>query len=226
MFRDHPLLGVGPDNFRWRFESYSGVAADNLGIHAHNQYLEALADTGLLGLVSLGWLLVSLVRVAVGEVRTSRYSADWPWRAALLASLCAWLVHALLDDFERFWPASVAFWLLAGLNLRRACTSDGVADPVAQPPYGVDQTLGCVAFAHEGGDTGPQRLVSLLGPPAESQQAATGAGMLQFFDATRTQPWQPPIEQNHAGLSAQHLCDEPVGRCPLADDGHSGLVFQ
>ena len=53
MFSDHPLLGVGPDNFRWRFADYSGVAADNLGIHAHDQYLETLADTGLLGLATL-----------------------------------------------------------------------------------------------------------------------------------------------------------------------------
>ena len=118
MLRDHPWLGVGPDNFRWRFASYSGVPADNLGIHAHDQYLEALADTGVLGLLTLGWLLVRLVRTALDGVRRATASADWPWRAAILASLSAWLLHALLDDFERFWPASVAFWLLAGLNLR------------------------------------------------------------------------------------------------------------
>jgi O-antigen ligase len=118
MLRDQPALGVGPDNFRWRFASYSGVPADNLGIHAHDQYLEALADTGVLGLLTLAWLLVGLVGTAVDGVRRCQRSADWPWRAAILASLSAWLLHALLDDFERFWPASVAFWLLAGLNLR------------------------------------------------------------------------------------------------------------
>jgi hypothetical protein len=95
--------------------------------------------------------LISLVRVALDGARISQSSAEWPWRAALLASLCAWLLHALLDDFERFWPASVAFWLLAGLNLRPACSSD----PVGQRPYGVDQALGSVAFAHEARDTGP-----------------------------------------------------------------------
>jgi putative inorganic carbon (hco3(-)) transporter len=151
MFRDHPLLGVGPDNFRWRFAGYSGVPADNLGIHAHNQYLEALADTGLLGFLSLGWLLISLVRVAVDGLRTSRSAADWAWRAAILASLSAWLLHALLDDFERFWPASVAFWLLAGLNLSQVCASD----PLAQRPHRGEQTLRCVALAHEARDTGP-----------------------------------------------------------------------
>jgi hypothetical protein len=121
MLRDYPWLGVGPDNYRWRFASYSGMPDDNLGIHAHNQYIEALADTGVLGLLTLVWLLASLARTALDGVRSTAELTvlkDWPWRAALLASLSAWLLHAVLDDFERFWPASVAFWLIAGLSLR------------------------------------------------------------------------------------------------------------
>lgn len=117
MQHDAPLVGVGPDNFRWLFASYSGVQTDNLGIHAHNQYLEALADTGVLGLVSLLWVLGALVVHAIRALK--RAGTDWSWRAALLASLGAWLVHALVDDFERFWPSSIAFWLLAGLSLSR-----------------------------------------------------------------------------------------------------------
>jgi O-Antigen ligase len=120
MTADHPLLGVGPDNFRWLFTSYSGVDADNLGIHAHNQYLEALADTGILGVLSLIWLLSTLVWQCLRGL--ARAGPDWPWRAALLASMSAWLTHALLDDFERFWPASVAFWLIAGLSLHRSAS--------------------------------------------------------------------------------------------------------
>lgn len=115
MVRDRPLLGVGPDNFRWRFSEYSGEypAEDNLGIHAHNQYLEALSDTGVLGFAAFIGLCAMLARVAV-----ARSGHEWPWRAALLASLVAWLTHALLDDFERFWPPSVAFWLIVGLIAR------------------------------------------------------------------------------------------------------------
>ncbi|MBV9599315.1 MAG: O-antigen ligase family protein [Chloroflexi bacterium] len=121
MFEDHPLLGVGPDNFRWLFSAYSATPADNLGIHAHDQYLEVLADTGLLGLVAFSWLIAGLMHLAVQRVHYAR--ADWAWRAALLACLSVWLVHALLDDFERFWPTSVAFWLIVGLLLARPSAS-------------------------------------------------------------------------------------------------------
>jgi O-antigen ligase len=112
MLQDRPLLGVGPDNFRWLFTTYTGVQADNLGIHAHDQYLETLADTGVLGFVGFVWLLVAVTRAAI---QGASADVDWPWRAALLASLTAWLVHAVLDDFERFWPTSIAFWLIVGL---------------------------------------------------------------------------------------------------------------
>jgi O-antigen ligase len=115
MFRNHPLLGVGPDNFRWLFAAYSDVAVNNLGIHAHDQYLESLADTGILGLATLAWLVTALTVAAVRGIRYAH--TDWPWRAALFASLTAWLVHAVLDDFERFWPTNVVFWLIVGLVL-------------------------------------------------------------------------------------------------------------
>jgi hypothetical protein len=73
-----------------------------------------------------------------GAIRASTDWPDWLWRAALLASLSAWLLHALLDDFERFWPTSVAFWLLAGLNLR-------VPD---QPPVQRRLSAGAARAAH------------------------------------------------------------------------------
>jgi O-antigen ligase len=152
MLVDHPLLGVGPDNYRWQFASYSGVPENNLGIHAHDQYLEALADTGILGLAALGWLLVSVVRVASTGLRQSTL---WPWRAALLASLSAWLLHAVLDDFERFWPASVVFWLVVGLSLR------------LQFSHHHEQNRGRVALAHERVDASPKRLAPLLRATAQ-----------------------------------------------------------
>jgi len=114
MLRDRPLLGVGPDNFRLRFTDYSGIAESHIGTHAHSQYLESLADTGVLGFVSLTVFLLALLRFGTSALE----ARDWLWRAALLASLVGWLVHGLLDDFERFWPAHVAYWLVLGLLVR------------------------------------------------------------------------------------------------------------
>jgi putative inorganic carbon (HCO3(-)) transporter len=160
MYADHPWLGVGLDNFRWQFADYSGIAADNLGIHAHNQYLELLADTGLLGL--LLWLAV-LGALAASAARTA--TTDWPWRAAPLASLATWLIHALLDDFERFWPATVGFWLVCGLSLGMV-RREGVQR--------AQQTIRRIPFTHEPASAGPQRLGPVFGSATESQQLTAG----------------------------------------------------
>jgi hypothetical protein len=117
MLRDHPLLGVGPDNFRVRFVDYAGIDEAHIGTHAHSLYFESLADTGVLGFGALAWLLTRLVARAARGL-DKRLDRDWLWRAALLASLVAWLVHGLLDDFERFLPTHLAFWLIVGLVLR------------------------------------------------------------------------------------------------------------
>jgi hypothetical protein len=55
MFRDHPVAGVGPDNFELRYPVYAQrVALDPRPEvrGAHSLYLESLAETGIIGTVA------------------------------------------------------------------------------------------------------------------------------------------------------------------------------
>ena len=125
MLRDSPLLGQGLDNFRLRFTDYAGIDESHIGTHAHSLYLEALADTGFLGFATLLGLVAAVFR---SGTRALVGGEDWLLRAALLASLATWLLHGLLDDFERFLPAHLAYWIVVGLLLRGsrlALRSDG-----------------------------------------------------------------------------------------------------
>jgi O-antigen ligase len=52
MWVNHPLLGVGPDNYPIHYQEYSskiGLDPRAAERHPHNLYLETLAETGLLG---------------------------------------------------------------------------------------------------------------------------------------------------------------------------------
>ncbi len=51
MWRTHPLLGVGLGNFETAYPGYQSVPSDIWLDHVHNDYLEALAETGLAGAV-------------------------------------------------------------------------------------------------------------------------------------------------------------------------------
>ena len=68
MWLDHPLLGIGFDQFRELFFSYAKTAGVNLGTwndNSNNFYLGVLAETGLLGFSALLWSVSRLKRAKV-----------------------------------------------------------------------------------------------------------------------------------------------------------------
>ena len=117
MLESRPLLGVGPDNFRWQFGPYEHISQWNVDIHANNLYVELLADTGIIGFLAFMWLAWRIIRQSTGGLWTRRSGDLWVWRVAVLASLTAWFVHGLLDYFFEFTPTYTAFWMIVGLAL-------------------------------------------------------------------------------------------------------------
>lgn len=119
MWADHPLVGVGPDNFEVHYQDYSAAIgldqrAQQRG--AHNLYLEAFAELGLLGgaaFLTLIWLSVS---------GAWRLRSRLPGRDALLGegialALCAFLICALTlhSAYARY------EWIFLGLGLAAGC---------------------------------------------------------------------------------------------------------
>ncbi len=58
MFRDHPLLGVGLNQFREYYAAYKPLRAEET-LHAHNAAVQVGAELGLVGLLTLAALLVA-----------------------------------------------------------------------------------------------------------------------------------------------------------------------
>jgi hypothetical protein len=113
---DHPLLGIGPDNFRHTYGRYLGLAAWDTRVHANNTYLEVLAGTGLLGLAAFGWLVVAAARSAVAVIRLK---PDTTYCAAFTACV-AIAAHGVVDSFLTFTSTYVVFAIAAGLLYRHA----------------------------------------------------------------------------------------------------------
>ena len=107
MFRDHPWLGVGPDNFRHLFARYLATPSRDDRLHANSLYFETLADLGLAGAAAWGALLLALAAAA-------RRALGQPWGAAVAIALGTFLLHGALDYFFAFTPTFAMFWLLAG----------------------------------------------------------------------------------------------------------------
>jgi hypothetical protein len=116
LWRERPLLGVGPDNFRRRYPSVlplapTGQPYSDTRIHANNLYFETLADLGLAGVAALaavGWALVRGVRAHRAAGRLSGLASG--------VAAGTFFIHGLLDYFFEFTPLFGLFWLLLGLE--------------------------------------------------------------------------------------------------------------
>jgi hypothetical protein len=108
VFRAHPLLGRGANTFQTSWDQVRPDAAE--ATEAHSLYLESLAELGVPGLLLVVSVLVGVL-LAVVQAPGSREA-----RAAGVAILLAWAVHAAVDwDWEM--PATaVALFALAGAS--------------------------------------------------------------------------------------------------------------
>nr|MBI2905218.1 O-antigen ligase family protein [Chloroflexota bacterium] len=128
MWADHPLLGVGPDNFLYAYRGKyilpEAWQEPNLP-HAHNFVLDALTRLGLLGLASFAAMLISFFMVGAACSRDD----DPDTRAlaiGLLAGMVAALAHGLVDTSYWFVDLAFVFMMTLGLmtTLRRAASKD------------------------------------------------------------------------------------------------------
>jgi O-antigen ligase len=118
VWRRHPLLGVGPDNFRHVYSEAlapgrrlaPGAEIDER-IHANSLYFETLADLGVLGVLALVLVMVALARAA----RRGLAAQAEPLAAAQVVALGTFFVHGLLDWFLEFTPTYALCSLLTAL---------------------------------------------------------------------------------------------------------------
>jgi len=115
-WREHPLLGLGPDNFRRAYHRYIGVRDPDVRLHANNLYLETLASLGLAGVAALLLIVVGLgraARIAVGVHGAA--SVAGLLVVGVATGLGAYLVHGFFDYFLEFTPTYALFWMLGGI---------------------------------------------------------------------------------------------------------------
>ena len=96
MARDNPWLGVGFGNYEPAYDDYALLNWPYPLGHAHNIYLNILAEAGILGLAAY---LLFWAAVFWQTVRVLRW-LEWPQRGLALGLLAAWValsVHHLVD---------------------------------------------------------------------------------------------------------------------------------
>ena len=138
MFRAHYLEGVGAGSFETAYPLYRSFPSDLDWGHAHNDYAEALAETGLPGGLLILAVLALFLPAAYHNfrtiqryhvARTGRLSVEGAWmRLGAAVGCCGLLVHSLFD-FNLHIPANAAwFAFLAGIAVVHTRSSSQLAE--------------------------------------------------------------------------------------------------
>src|SRR5438309_4726246 len=77
IFLDHPFVGTGLGTLQIVYPPYETLYDKKIVNHAHNDYLEALAETGILGGLCCAWFLGVLFAESLKRVRQLNYSFAW-----------------------------------------------------------------------------------------------------------------------------------------------------
>jgi Flp pilus assembly protein TadD len=128
----YPYMGSGPGTFGAVYPAYKTMPDPVFYEHAHNDYVQLMAETGIVGFgLSVGMLGI-LVGFVIAGGRARRNPRAKGLLLGVLTGLVAILLHGL-NDFNFHIPANaMLFTVLMGMawNLARPDRSDEPSEPV------------------------------------------------------------------------------------------------
>ena len=125
MIRDNPLVGVGLGNHKVFYPLYHRRAVTEKIFsekaqltHVHNDFLQAFAELGVVGMLLLGWLLYVIVGVASRLTSPAQPCQVRLWTMGICVSVAGLLVNACFSfPFQRAIPPLVLMSLVAMLGV-------------------------------------------------------------------------------------------------------------
>jgi len=111
MFRDYPLMGIGAGSFEAAYPAYQSFSSDLVVNHVHNDYLEALAELGIVGFALILIALFLFLRKVFFEHSVGSAAVHWVGTGAAVGC-CGLLVHSF-SDFNLHIPANAAWFAFA-----------------------------------------------------------------------------------------------------------------
>ena len=115
IFLDHPGAGTGAGTLVTVYPQYASFDDARLVDHAHNDYLELLAETGIVGgLCALGFVVL-LFRRALASLQSDQSAFILAARTGALVACSGLLLHSLVDFNLHIPSNALLFALLASL---------------------------------------------------------------------------------------------------------------
>jgi O-antigen ligase len=114
IFLDHPILGTGLGTLQQVYPPYETLYDGKIVNHAHNDYLEALAEIGIMGGLCCAWFLGAVFLGALRRLQEEGNSFANTLRLCGWTGCCGLLVHSLVD-FNLHIPSNLMLFLFMSL---------------------------------------------------------------------------------------------------------------
>lgn len=112
LFLDHPVIGAGLGTFEMVFPPYDTLYDGKVVNHAHNDYLEMLAETGVLGGIVCAWFIGLVLVVSLKRLSEVGSTFGPVLNLSGLLACCGILVHSLVD-FNLHIPSNALLFFLS-----------------------------------------------------------------------------------------------------------------
>jgi len=122
ILKDHPVTGVGMDAFGVAYSMYDASSGLFRVEQAHNDYLQMLADGGVIGFAIIAVFIYLLVGKALRKIRQTSESGSRGVAVGAFAGCMAILVHSIFDFPLRTPANSFVFLTLAALAIAQVPT--------------------------------------------------------------------------------------------------------
>ena len=115
MFKDNWLLGigVGNKNFREIYGLYMRTGFDALS--AYNIFLETAVESGIFALIAFLGFLITLIKNSVKFILKTDDIQKVIFVSAALISICAVMVHGLVDTVFFRPQIQFVFWIMTAI---------------------------------------------------------------------------------------------------------------
>jgi O-antigen ligase len=119
LFEQHWAIGSGLETFEPLFPAIRPFASDKIWTHAHNDWLQFLAETGVVGAALVLWMLLAGGHQAWRNLKENKDTATGAILMGMTAGCLGLMIHGWLD-FNFHVPANAAnFAVLAAVLTRR-----------------------------------------------------------------------------------------------------------
>jgi O-antigen ligase len=114
IFLDHPVAGTGLGTLQTVFPPYETLYDGKIVNHTHNDYLEALAETGFLGGLCCVWFLAVFFVESHRRLLLQEQSFASVFQLSAFIACSGFLTHGLVD-FNLHIPANALLFFLMAL---------------------------------------------------------------------------------------------------------------